>query len=696
MTKEICIIGNGYIGSSVIKHLIKNGYKVTCVTRNEPDVNTRLIDCKYEIGLYQNLNSQFYKGFDTIVLTAGQTSQENSKNLLKVVYNDILGYSYLVEITKSKLIYMSSAAIYGNTNGERVIETNVSVNGNYYVMGKVVRDAICNIEKDKRIYGLILGTVAGESPRVRYDLIINKLVRDAKEDKEITIARENINRSIIGMNDLCRVIERIIEKGNIDNRGVYNIASFDTDVHSIRDVICNKFKCEVRYKDIKSNYSFHICTDKFINKFDFTFQDTMEDIIETMNEEDVKESRICKVCDKVTNELLYLGEQPLANEYKKEYDTESKKYPLCLDYCKECFHVQLRHTVNKRILFDKYLYTSGTSKTSREYFKKFAKDVIDRHYEIFGKTKKIKVLDIACNDGSQLDEFKLLDVTTVGVDPARNLYEKSRNKGHEIYCEYFDKNCAEKLLEKHGKFDIIIAQNVFAHVDDPETFLENCDMIMDKVLYIQTSQANMITNGEYDTVYHEHLSFFNTYSMNELCNRAEVVLNRVDITDIHGSSYKFEITREKTKDTNTVDKIYEEMDEKLYDDRTYKKYNIRCNIYNNELKNTLLRYKLNDYRIIGFGSTAKFNTVLNYANITSDTIDYIIDENELKQGLYTPGSNIIIESIDKLHTIVDKTVIIISAWNFYNEIKQKIMKNCKNKHCVKLLNINPIEEDKIY
>jgi hypothetical protein len=248
----------------------------------------------------------------------------------------------------------------------------------------------------------------------------------------------------------------------------------------------------------------------------------------------------------------------------------------------------------------------------------------------------------------------------------------------------------------YNKFDIIIAQNVFAHVDNPLEFLRNCKKIMgpNSILYIQTSQANMILNGEFDTAYHEHLSFFNTNSMKVICERAKLHLNRVTIEEIHGKSFLFEIRLNRgnnSNDSNITERLVEDIEKDLYCDSTYISYNIRCELYKHTFMKKLLKYKLSNYTIIAYGSTAKFNTLLNYCNINSDMIKYIIDENKLKQGLLTPGSNIMVESIERLNEIRDNTIIIISAWNFYNEIKEKIKQTIRsNLHNVIIFNINPI------
>ena len=220
---------------------------------------------------------------------------------------------------------------------------------------------------------------------------------------------------------------------------------------------------------------------------------------------DYRELSRCLCCDSDDLSLLLnLNNQPLANSYHKE-DEVLDEYPLGVNICNKCHHIQLTHVVNPDLLFKDYLYVSGTTKTLHDNMKWFVDYVLET--TLWGE--KASVLDIACNDGTQLDYFKKKGFKTFGIDPAKNLHKLS-SKNHEVICDYFD--------SKHfdGTFEILVAQNVFAHNSDPKRFLEHCSDLMhdDSVLFIQTSQAEMILNNQFDTIYHEHVSFFNINSMN--------------------------------------------------------------------------------------------------------------------------------------------------------------------------------------
>jgi len=387
-----------------------------------------------------------------------------------------------------------------------------------------------------------------------------------------------------------------------------------------------------------------------------------------------KEKKDCVCCGKSNLSLvLDLNNQPLANSYHKD-DEILEEYPLGLNLCDDCYHLQLTHIVNPDLLFKNYLYCSGTTQTLRDNFEWFSNFVLEE-----APVSK-SVLDIACNDGTQLDCFKEKGVGTYGIDPAENLYELS-SKNHNVKCEYFDSSLYNRT------FDVIIAQNVFAHNSDPKKFLDDCCELMedDSRLYIQTSQAHMVQNNQFDTVYHEHISFFNINSFNELVKRTNLNLIDVIKTPVHGVSYLFVLSkqdmitpyyiRNKHRIQNLIDV---ERETGLYSKKTYEDY--KRNILNIvESFKKVVKHVQGEYPVIGYGAAAKGNTFLNFADIK---LDYVIDDNELKQGLYTPGTNIEIKSVELLKEYGedDRILFVPLAWNFYDEIRKRIKKVRDNKN----------------
>ena len=379
--------------------------------------------------------------------------------------------------------------------------------------------------------------------------------------------------------------------------------------------------------------------------------------------QDAKEVQECLCCGSERLKLvLDLNEQPLANSFKKTAEEDEPTFPLRLNICEACTHLQLSHAVNPDLLFKNYLYVSGTSQTLRDYFDWFAKETLT--YAPAAET----VLDIACNDGSQLNSFKALGLKTYGVDPAENLHPLS-SANHDVVCDYFTDKYAYHYGSKN--LDIITAQNVFAHNSYPLEFLKQCKEIMHdaSVLFIQTSQADMIRNNEFDTIYHEHLSFFNASSMSALAHRAGLHLIDIRKTPIHGNSYMFVFSKTPKKG-NVESVLVEEREQGLQDMNTYLAYADHCHTIIGDLNSTLDHYRGLGYTLVGYGAAAKGNTLLNFGKTK---LDMIIDDNPMKQGLYSPGISIPVLAIDTLDSLGDTKVAFVPlAWNFFKEISSKI------------------------
>jgi 2-polyprenyl-3-methyl-5-hydroxy-6-metoxy-1,4-benzoquinol methylase len=375
---------------------------------------------------------------------------------------------------------------------------------------------------------------------------------------------------------------------------------------------------------------------------------------------------------------LDLGEQPLANSYKDSPDQIQESFPLAINRCEKCYHVQLTHAVNPELMFKEYLYVSGTSNTMRQHFDWFA-NFTKEYFNFANAARPMNVLDIGCNDGTQLDYYKEKGLNTYGIDPAENLYERS-SKNHIVYKSFFG---MDFVVNHPETYDIITAQNVFAHNYDPAKFLCAVRNIMnsDTLLFVQTSQSDMILNNEFDTIYHEHINFFNINSMNELCKRKELYLIDVVKCPLHGNSYIFVISKNKSirRQSHIQNLIDMERKAGLMSEQTYIDYAKKCEEVVSELRNVSNDYNRFDvgFSVIGYGAAAKGMTLLNYSKIK---LDYIIDDNPLKQGKYTPGSNIPIVSSDVLKDIKNGILFIPLAWNFYDEIRSRIKSVRDNKY----------------
>lgn len=375
--------------------------------------------------------------------------------------------------------------------------------------------------------------------------------------------------------------------------------------------------------------------------------------------------------------VLNLNDQPLANSFLDSQDIEEPEFPLSVNMCQHCHHLQLTHAVNPELIYKNYLYVSGTSQTYLEYMKWYAKFVSET-FELYrdqGRLGPYRVLDIGCNDGSQLDAFRELTWRTYGVDPAENLYPVSSAKGHDVVCGFWDERTVNALPRT---FDVITSQNAFAHIPDPLSYLKLVKQKLgpDGLMFISTSQADMVLNDEFDTIYHEHISFFNVKSMRALAERAGLYLVDALKTSIHGTSYVFVLSKRNLRQrvNNIIDL---ESDSGLYTDDTYARWAANTLRLVDELKTFVQLYKSKGYTVVGYGAAAKGNTLLNFSKIP---LDCIIDDNPMKQGKFSPGMRIPVVSIDHLDTLPDNAHVLFVplAWNFFAEIQRKIQSRRKN------------------
>lgn len=409
-----------------------------------------------------------------------------------------------------------------------------------------------------------------------------------------------------------------------------------------------------------------------------------------------KIAKNCRCCG--SDELvkyLDLGLQPLANSYHKNTNM-SAYFPLEVMLCQQCFHSQLSIVVDPDLMFKNYLYVSGTTQTFRNHCEEFAEYVVGNH-----SSSKLTVLDIAANDGTLLKCFQELGCSTIGVDPANNLNEISKANGIEVINEYWNENAIRILNTRYftNKVDVITGTNVFAHVDDTFSFLENCKKVLNdngRIILEFPYCDKMIKNIEFDTIYHEHLSYFLVTSFATLAYKVRLIIDKVIQTPIHGGSIRFTLRKAESlldfhcEEANAL--IQKEKKEGLLTLETYEDFSKK--IKENKIKfNDLLANmkNKNNFKIVGYGASAKGNTMLNYFNVD---LDYIVDDNPMKVEFNTPGRNIIIKKTSELkNENLAPLAIVILSWNFYEEIKEKIKNIRNNEPCVLIKYVPTIDTE---
>lgn len=358
--------------------------------------------------------------------------------------------------------------------------------------------------------------------------------------------------------------------------------------------------------------------------------------------------------------ILDLGYQPLANDFL-EPSSVLDTYPLKLILCVSCFHAQLSIAVDPNRLFRDYSYVSGTSVTLSKFFDNFVNTLVAEYGNV------AKILDIGSNDGSFLEKFRKTNWNYLGVDPAINLIPESAARGVVTLPSFFDQKIADVLAKD---FDVVVAMNVFAHTQNPlEILLGIKHCLSDKgKAYIQTSQADMFISGEFDTVYHEHISFFNVRSMKALLKRAGLHLSNVSIVPIHGGSYLWEISKSKGEEMSLVREV-QEVSIGLYKSELYEDFARLALSKVNEVQEIVNDFREKKYTIVSYGAAAKGNTFINFSELH---FDYILDDTPQKIGRLSPAGGCVVSDPKVLMQIQSPILVVIPAWNFGDEILEKI------------------------
>lgn len=354
-----------------------------------------------------------------------------------------------------------------------------------------------------------------------------------------------------------------------------------------------------------------------------------------------------------------LGHQPLANNLKNTVDEPDELYPLAVAVCNNCYHSQLTVAVDRDLLYKHYLYVSGTTRTLVEEFDRVAELI---HTAMPGPNRN--VLDIACNDGTFLRAFRKYQWNLYGVDPAENIVSQIQDEDLHVTADYFPLTGEDSLPQ----FDVITCFNVVAHVADPLSLLKECARKLKSsgTVYIQTSQREMIKNGEFDTIYHEHHSFFNINSMRHMAARAGLCLDDVQTRPVHGKSYLFVLKHQSSNDAHIDQLIAEEAF--TLNPQTYVEFGEKVQKNKTRLLNIISQ---STNPVIGYGAAAKGVVMSNYLGTT---LKYIVDENPLKINRVIGGVNVPIAHPDRLAAEPNDLTIVVYAWNFIDEITAKIKK----------------------
>ena len=397
----------------------------------------------------------------------------------------------------------------------------------------------------------------------------------------------------------------------------------------------------------------------------------------------------CRICgSKNLTSVLNLGDQYFANYSPKSNDVVpfEEKIPLELVRCdksidpKSCGLVQLRHTTPPNLMYDRYFYRSGINQTMTNNLNEIAKQAIS----------KIKlnpndiVIDIGCNDGTLLQNYKELPIRSVGFDPAKNMVQFSKQTGATIITEFFS---AEEFIKNYGseKAKIITSIAMFYDLENPNQFVDDISKILhpDGIWILELSYLPlMLSQNAFDTIVHEHLEYYHLDPLEFLLAKFNLRVVDIELNDINGGSFRVTVQhKERSVDNKSLEHITDIREkEKNLSLHTNQRFDDFITKINNE-KDKLITFIKNEVSagktIHGYGASTKGNTLLQFYNLDKKLIQFIADRNPDKWGRKTIGTNISIISEEESHSM-NPNYFLILPWHFINEFKEREKSYLKN------------------
>jgi SAM-dependent methyltransferase len=382
----------------------------------------------------------------------------------------------------------------------------------------------------------------------------------------------------------------------------------------------------------------------------------------------------CLVCHGPdVEEFLDLGHTALANKFlaPDEVDADEPTYPLRVGRCSACGHVQLLDRIPPSALFEDYLYVSGASDTLRAHFEDLAEGLTAD----FGLTERDLVVDIGCNDASLLQCFRRRGTRTLGVDPARNLAEYAAGSGIDRYTGFFGAATAQEIRDRWGPAQLVTATNTFPHLPDLDDFLQGIDTLLapgGRFVIEAHYLVDLLDQLAFDTVYHEHVSYWALRPLMTLCARHGMEVVRVERLDLHHGQLRAVMQRagEGSVDSGVEELARFEVERGLDRAETFTTFAARVASLRHSLRDHVAAIHRDERRLAAYGAPAKGSTLLEYLGLGPEDIEYIADRSPLKQGRLTPGSRIPIVAPERLLEDQPDYVLLL-AWNFADEVMEQ-------------------------
>jgi C-methyltransferase len=374
--------------------------------------------------------------------------------------------------------------------------------------------------------------------------------------------------------------------------------------------------------------------------------------------------------------VLDLGRQPLANNLVRPADgvaASEPAFPLGIQVCRGCHLMQLTHIVDPGEMFSSYLYVPSTSTTWLAHCEEIADEVCART----SLRPDELVVEIGSNDGSLLKAFKRRGVRVLGVDPAANIAARANAEGIPTLNRFFGEEVAVEIVAEHGIPRAVVSTNVLAHVPDPVGVLRGVRALLGHdSLYVNESPSlrEMVLHNEFDTIYHEHVSYYSLHALENMAARAGLRIVDAVPQAIHGGSLRIVAARADHASQVTPGLLAVREAEQtagVLDPEGLDAFARRTGALRDQLRQLVAQVRADGVRVAAYGATAKGNVLLTYCGLTNEDVEYIVDRNPLKQGHMTPGSRIPIVSPEHLEAD-PPGVLLLLAWNLADEIRHQL------------------------
>ena len=385
----------------------------------------------------------------------------------------------------------------------------------------------------------------------------------------------------------------------------------------------------------------------------------------------------CRFCGKlIKHSFVDLGVSPLANSYLKEDQLQQMEpfYPLHAYVCETCFLVQLSEFQSPEEIFSEYAYFSSYSESWLNHAKEYAELMIER----FGFDSNSQVVEVASNDGYLLQYFKERDIPVLGVEPAKNVAKVAQEAGIPTVVKFFGAQTAMELAAEGKHADLMNGINVLAQVPDLHDFVEGFRILLksEGVVTIEFPHLmRLIEGNQFDTIYHEHFSYFSFFTVEKIFAKHGLTIFDVDELPTFGGSLRIYACHSedasKPVSEQISDLLNREIDAGFADLELYQSFGKRVKETKRNILCFMLTAKNEGKSIAGYGAPAKGNTLLNYCGIRTDFIDYTVDRSPHKQGHYLPGTHIAIKHPDEIRKTKPDYLLIL-PWNLEEEIMEQM------------------------